>query len=184
MRWQPLLTDIRAQKLALARLDPRAGMPVLPPAGAAPHAIAAVERRLGRPLPPSYRALLALHDGLPAFYQGASLLGARPLARGTYLELARICIDQERGTQLVPFGVDGSGDTIFAWDLGCPRADGELEIVVWMNEIGERVADFPSFLELTLEMLSSEIAERRPSSRSTMRPRMPPVDALLGSAAA
>ncbi len=120
MRWHLLLAEIRAQKLALARLDPRAGMPVLPPAGAAPHAIAAVERRLGRPLPPSYRALLALHDGLPAFYQGASLLGARPLARGTYLELARICIAPDHDAELVPFGVDGRGDTIFAWDTSRP----------------------------------------------------------------
>jgi len=184
MRWQLLLNDIRAQKLALARIDPRAGMPVLPPAGAAARAIEAVERRLGRPLPPSYRALLAQHDGLPGFYQGAGLLGARPLAHGTYLELARICIDTDRDVRLVPFGVDGTGDTIFAWDLNRPRADGELEIVVWMNEIGERVADFPSFLELTLEMLTAEIAERRPRVRATMRPRMPTVDTLLGFVAA
>jgi SMI1 / KNR4 family (SUKH-1) len=184
MRWQPILTDIRAQKLALARLDPRAGMPVLPPAGAALCAIQAVERRLGRPLPPSYRELLAQHDGLPAFYQGAGLLGARPLARGTYLELARICIDPDRDARLVPFGVDSSGDTIFAWDLARPRADGELEVVVWMNEIGERVADFPGFLELVLAMLTAEIAERQRPPRSTMRPRMGGLDALLGFVAA
>ncbi len=183
MRWQLLLNEIRAQKLALARLDPRAGMPVLPPAGAGPRAIEAVERRLGRPLPPSYRELLAQHDGLPAFYQGAGLLGARPLARGTYLELARLCIDADHGGDLVPFGVDGSGETIFAWDTSRPRDGGELEIVVWMNEIGERVADFPSFLELTLAMLTAEIAERRPA-RPTMRPRMRPVEGLLGFVAA
>src|SRR5580698_5888430 len=104
MRWQPPLAEIRAKKLSMARLDPRAGMPVMPPPGAAPSAVDAVERRLGRPLPPSYRELLAQHDGLPGFYQGASLLGTRPLSRGTYVELARLYLDAERGASIVPFG--------------------------------------------------------------------------------
>jgi SMI1 / KNR4 family (SUKH-1) len=178
MRWQPLLAAIRAQKLALARLDPRAGMPVLPPAGASPSAIEAAERRLGRPLPPSYRELLAQHDGLPGFYLGAGLLGVRPLTRGTYVDLARLSIDVEHTAGLVPFGVDSKGETFFAWDTARPRRDGEMEIVVWMNEIGERVACFPTFLELCLEMLSAEIAEhQRP------RPRLPE-PRLLGFRAA
>src|SRR5580704_7111713 len=116
MRWQPILAEIRAQKLVLARLDPRAGMPVQPPPGAPLRAIEAVERRMGRPLPPSYRELLAQHDGLPGFYQGASLLGTRPLSRGTYVELARLYLDAERGASIVPFGIDGGGEIIFAWD--------------------------------------------------------------------
>ncbi len=37
------------------------------PDAASPEAIAAVEARLGRTLPPDYRELLALHDGLPRF---------------------------------------------------------------------------------------------------------------------
>src|SRR5215468_8010773 len=158
MHWKLLLAEIRARKLVLARLDPRSGMPVLPPAGAAPGAVEAVERRLGRPLPPSYRELLAQHDGLPGFYQGAGLLGTRPLARGTYVELARLSID---GPTLFPFGIDSAGETIFAWETEAARADGELSIVVWMNEIGERVPSFPDFLELVLEMLGVEITERR-----------------------
>jgi hypothetical protein len=177
MRWQPLLAEIRAQKLVLARLDPRSGMPVQPPAGAAPGAIEAVERRLGRPLPPSYRELLAQHDGLPGFYQGAALLAARPLARGTYVALARLSID---GPELFPFGVDAAGETIFAWDTAAARSDGELGIVVWMNEIGERVPSFPDFLALVLEMLGAEIAEKRPAARTApARPRAQP-GALFG----
>jgi hypothetical protein len=182
MRWQPLLAEIRAQKLVLARLDPRAGMPVLPPPGAAPSAVDAAERRLGRPLPPSYRELLAQHDGLPGFYQGAGLLGARPLARGTYVDVARLSIDAEHGAALVPFGIDASGETIFAWDTARVRRDGELEVIVWMNEIGVRLDGFPSFLELTLEMLAAEIAERAPATVPARRARL--VKPLLGSAAA
>jgi hypothetical protein len=158
MRWQPLFDDIRARKLDLARLDPRRGMPLSPPAGATAPAIAAAERRLGRALPPSYRELLACHDGVPGFYQGASLLSTRHFARGTYLELCRIVIDVPG---LVPFGVDPAGETLFAWDPSEARDDGEMGVIVWMNEIGERLPDFPSFLELVRDMLGAEIADRR-----------------------
>jgi len=166
MRWQSLLQEIRALKLNLARLDPRAGMPVLPPAGAAPAVLDGSPRHLGRPLPPSYRALLAQHDGVPQLYHGASLLGARPLSRGTYVDLARMVIDAPgvgaaSSADLVPFGIDATGETIFAWDRARIRSDGEIEVVVWVNEIGERVASFPEFLELVRELLVAEIDDRR-----------------------
>jgi hypothetical protein len=177
MRWQPLLAAIRAQKLALARLAPRAGMPILPPAGAAPSAIEAAEHRLGRPLPPSYRELLAQHDGLPGFYLGAGLLGTRPLTRGTYVDLARLSIDDG----VFPFGIDARGETIFAWDTAAARSDGELGVVVWMNEIGERVPSFPDFLALVLEMLGAEIAEKQ--RLAPARPRARPVEILAFDAA-
>jgi hypothetical protein len=183
MRWQSTLQEIRAKKLDLARLDPRAGMPVLPPPGAGPRAIDAVERRLGRALPPSYRALLAQHDGVPQLYHGASLLGTRPLTRGTYVDLARLVIDVPAEADLVPFGIDATGETIFAWDRASERADGELEIVIWVNEIGERVESFPAFLDLVCAMLEAEIDDRRrvaaPSSR-----RLPTAAAALRFAAA
>lgn len=175
MRWQPILHEIRALKLALARLDPRAGMPVMPPAGASPRSVEAVERRFGRPLPPSYRALLAEHDGVPQLYHGASLLAARPLAQGTYVNLARLVIDPpgpQGGADLVPFGIDTRGETIFAWDRSEERAGGELEVVVWINDIGERVDGFPAFLELVLEMLTAEIDDRRRGSLPASRHRI------------
>ena len=78
MRWHLTLGEIRARKLDSARLDPRGGMPILPPAGASAGEIAAVERRLGRPLPPSYRELLALHL---AFYH-PMVTGERVLLSG------------------------------------------------------------------------------------------------------
>ncbi len=184
MRWQTLLAEIRAQKLVLARLDPRAGMPVMPPPGASPAAVDAAARRLGRPLPPSYRDMLAQHDGLPGFYQGAALLGTRPLARATYVDLARMSIDAERSAALVPFGIDAAGETIFAWDTTRPRADGELEIVVWMNEIGARLESFPAFLDLTLDMLASEISERHRSPAPATARKASFFRPVMGSAAA
>lgn len=183
MRWQPLLAEIRAQKLVLARLDPRAGMPVQPPQGASPAAITAVEKRLGRPLPPSYRDFLAQHDGLPGFYQGAALLGTRPLSRGTYEGLARLSMEVERSAGLLPFGIDATGETIFAWDPTITYEDGEMEVVVWMNEIGERVSSFPVFLDLVLEMIGADIDERQRSVRHS-RPRALGLPAQLRAGAA
>ena len=189
MSWRLLLQEIRAQKLLMARLDPRAGMPVQPPAGAAPSAILAAEQRLGRPLPPSYRELLAQHDGMPQLYQGAGLLGARSLARGTYVELARLVIDEPRDQdaappELFPFGIDAAGEILFAWDCGRPRAGGELEVVVWLNEIVERVESFPAFLELVREMLGAELDDRRRVCSPPLRRRERMPEPVLRIAAA
>lgn len=167
MGWQTTLAEIRARKLELVRLDPRSGMPVCPPPGADPRAIAAVQRKLGRPLPPSFRAFLAQHDGFPQLYQGTSLLASTPLARGTFIDLARVVIETEGGDKAVdapalfPLGVDARGETLFAWDPSQARGDGEIEIIVWMNEIGLRVESFPALLEVVLEMLAADIAQHR-----------------------
>jgi hypothetical protein len=181
MHWEHLLHEIRARKRELARLDPCAGMPIMPPDGASPAALTAVERRLGRPLPPSYRALLSMHDGIPNLYQGASLLGTHHLARGTFVGLCRLAIDlgdrsrgagaEGLGPVLFPFGIDTDADIIFAWDLRAPRRDGELPVVVWMNEIGEQVESFPSLLELILVMLEGDVEERRRALAPSRRRR-------------
>jgi hypothetical protein len=176
MHWYDAVNQIRARKLELAAIDPRGGMPVMPACRAGERGIAAVERRLRRPLPPSYRAFLAVHDGWSQFYQGASLLGVRQLARGTYDEVTRLVMEEwdapRHGSaraprrqvpkhMLVPFGIDARAETIFAFDTNSPSADGELEIVVWLNEIGERVESFPRFLELVLDLLGADMEERR-----------------------
>jgi hypothetical protein len=89
------------------------------------------------------------------------------------MELARLCIEPSPGAVLVPFGVDSTGETIFAWDTSSATGDGELPIVVWMNEIGERVSSFPGFLELTLEMLAADVAERQRATEPRRRAAVP-----------
>jgi hypothetical protein len=54
----------------------------------------------------------------------------------------------EPALDLVPFGIDPEGETVFAWNLASPRDEGELEVVLWTNGIGERFASFPAFLEI------------------------------------
>ncbi|WP_438013500.1 SMI1/KNR4 family protein [Sorangium sp. So ce315] len=206
MEWLESMHRIRALKLELARLDPRRGMPIAPPAGASEAAIDAVERRLGMPLPPSYRELLARHDGWPQLFEGASLLGVRALARGSYMEVGRmvleLCDGEARGggdrdaapvmargrhgarSALVPFGIDAAAETVFAWDPEARAPDGELEVILWTNDIGLRLSGFPELLDMVKEMLAAELDDRRkraaeqldltPRLRAAVAPRSRP----------
>lgn len=177
MHWSDTIDAIRAKKLELARLDPRGGMPVMPPRGASPSAIAAAERRLGFALPASYRAFLGQHDGWPMFFHGAGLLGVQQLTRGAFVDIARMVLEEHgasterepglaksHASAFVPFGIDPQAETLFAWDTGSARVRGELEIAVWINEIGDTVDSFPSLLDLVLDMLSAEVEARRARS--------------------
>lgn len=154
-----LVHDIREKKLELARLDPRRGMPVLPPIGATSRALASLSRRVA--LPPSYLAFLASHDGWPQFFQGASLLGAQQLVRGTYVDLARLMTES---ADVLPFGIDTKAETIFAFEGGAD-SDGERGVLLFVNEICERFDGFPSFLEFVRDVIVSEVDERRRAAR-------------------
>lgn len=198
MEWLESMHRIRALKLELARMDPRRGMPIAPPAGASEAAIAGVERRLGMPLPPSYRELLSRHDGWPQLFAGASLLGVRALARGSYMNVGRMvlehCEDQEargagerdaapkavRGpygarSALIPFGIDAAAETVFAWDPEARAPDGELEVILWTNDLGLRLSGLAELLDMVKEMLAAELDDRRKRAAAqldlTPRPR-------------
>ncbi len=172
MVWQLVLGEIWAHKQELLGLDPRRGGLVEPPPGASAVAVAAVERKLKAPLPPSYRAFLLAHDGLPELYQGASLLNTYHLAAGTYVELAQMVLgfnEPPRSRRpaappppsIVPFAIDTHAETIFAWDLDARSQDGECEVLVYIGEIADRVESFTAALELVLLMLSSELEEAK-----------------------
>ncbi|WP_437668678.1 SMI1/KNR4 family protein [Sorangium sp. So ce131] len=197
MEWLESMHRIRALKLELARIDPRRGMPIAPPAGASEAAIAGAERRLGMPLPPSYRELLSRHDGWPQLFAGASLLGVRALARGTFLGVGRMVLehceaeeahgrsDVERApaargragarSALVPFGIDAAAETVFAWDTEAMGTGGEPEVILWTNDIGLRLSGFPELLEVVRDMLAAELDDRRSraASHTSLTP-MPP----------
>jgi hypothetical protein len=132
-------------------------------------------------LPPSYRDFLQEHDGWPLFYQGASLLGTRQLSRTGFAELtvgtfgayettlaeigARAW--REGGSPMIPFGMDPMGGIIFAFNPAATRRDGEMEVVFWMNGIGDRCSTFPELLSLVLEMLTNDWVERGVTLRET-----------------
>src|SRR5262252_6964413 len=87
--WKDTVEQIRQAKMELSRLDPQLGPAVSPHPGAALRVISAVERRIRRRLPPSYRAFLHEHDGWPFFFEGASLFGTRDLSKPGYAEITR-----------------------------------------------------------------------------------------------
>lgn len=198
MEWLESMHRIRAIKLELARMDPRRGMPIAPPAGASEAEIAGVERRLGMPLPPSYRELLSRHDGWPQLFAGASLLGVRALARGSYTDVGRMVLEHCEGQEargagerdaapkavrgrygarsaFVPFGIDAAAETVFAWDPEARAPDGELEVILWTNDLGLRLSGFAELLDMLKEMLAAELDDRRKRAAAqldlTPRPR-------------
>jgi hypothetical protein len=174
--WNDTIAKIRQVKLELARTSPEAGPVVAPPSGAALRAISTVERRIRRRLPPSYRAFLHEHDGWPLFFEGASLLGTRELSKPGYAEITRAAFAAyetpipEVGPRsrpegcaeaMIPFGMDPKGTTIFAFNPGVVRPDGEMEVILWVNELGDRTDTFGDFLSMVLEMLQIDLAERQ-----------------------
>lgn len=218
MDWANTLAEIRRRKLEIAAVDP-SFRPVRPSERASEAAIALAEARLGWELPSSYRVFLAAHDGWHDFYHGANLLSACELSEGAHVDAARVTLERcerplpefalaalmprEDASMLVPFGIDARRETVFAWNVAARTADGELEILVWVNGIGERVGSFGDLLGVVLELLNAELeakwnarARREstgPSSGTRLRTRsrravrersaaVPPIAALLGRA--
>jgi len=172
--WKDTLGKIREVKLELARVRPEAGPVIAPPPGATLRTIATVERRIRRRLPPSYRAFLHEHDGWPLFFEGASLFGTRELSKPGYAEITRAAFaayetpipevgppsrPEGRAESMIPFGMDAKGTTIFAFNPAVVRPDGEMEVILWVNELGDRTDGFADFLSMVLEMLEIDVAE-------------------------
>ena len=174
--WNETIGKIREIKLELARVNPEGGPVVAPPPGAALRTISAVERRIRRRLPPSYRAFLHEHDGWPLFFEGASLFGTRELCKPSYAELTRSVFAAYetpipevgppsrplgRAEAMIPFGMDPKATTIFAFNPAVVLPDGEMEVILWVNELGDRADGFDGFLSMVLEMLEADVDERR-----------------------
>jgi hypothetical protein len=165
-----LLTRIKDIQTEILRVAPYRDISLVPNPGASQLAIAAVEERISHPLPPSYREFLALHDGWPRFFEGATLLGTANLGKRMYEDMARAAFEaaetpvphlappsRAQRPPVVPFGIDLQGTTLFAFNPSVTRADGECEVVAWVNEIGVRRDTFTGFLEFVVEMCESEL---------------------------
>jgi hypothetical protein len=181
--WQNLVEQIRTTNAEILRVAPFRDLGLVPNPAASPSAIAAAEERLGAPLPPSYRSFLLRHDGWPRFFEGASLLGTACLGSRLYNEFARAAFEaaetpepelgpptrRREFAKIIPFGVDLQSTTLFAFNRQVQSADGEYEIIAWINELGVRRDDFPSFLELLLELAEYELDGHRPPMVEPMR---------------
>ncbi|MBN1605097.1 MAG: SMI1/KNR4 family protein [Polyangiaceae bacterium] len=171
--WQAKLTAIRQVQTEILWLVPPGSPGLRHNPGASPYSIWVAERRIGQPLPPSYRAFLAESDGLSHFYDGACLLGTDRLGQQRYKNLLGSVCEREqtpvpdigpqtrrtrRVSNLIPFGADAGGSTVFAFDPSVLRRDGEHGVVCWINEIGLRRDNFEDFLELVLELCENQLA--------------------------
>lgn len=167
-----LLIRIRETHTEISWLQPFRDLGLIPNPAASELALAKAEERLGRPLPPSYRAFLELHDGWPRFFDGASLLGTANLGLRQYEDLARAVFEaaetpvpdlgppsRPRARSLIPFGADLEGTTLFAFNPAVTSPDGEYEVIAWMNEIGVRQPSFRAFLEFIWDMGCQDVAD-------------------------
>jgi len=166
-----LVARLRAVQTEILRLRPFRDVGLVPNPGASAEAIAAAEARLGLALPPSYRAFLRSYDGWPRCFDGASLLGTACLGNRTYEDFARAAfaaaetpepefaphVRDRQFPRVIPFGVDLQSTTLFAFNPRVRDADGEYEVIAWVNELGMRRDSFPSFLEMLIELCDCEL---------------------------
>ncbi|HEY3252848.1 MAG TPA: SMI1/KNR4 family protein [Polyangiaceae bacterium] len=169
-KFSSLLRRTKELQTEILRHAPYRDIGLVPNPGASRGAIAAVEERILHPLPPSYREFLAEHDGWPRFFEGATLLGTANLGKRMYEDMARAAFEaaetpvphlappsRAERAPIVPFGIDLQGTTLFAFNPSATRADGECEVVAWVNEIGVRRDSFVDFLEFVVEMCEAEL---------------------------
>lgn len=170
-----LVAALRHVQTEILRLAPFRDIGLVPNPGASESAIALTEARLGVDLPPSYRAFLSLHDGWPRCFDGASLLGTACLGSRMYDEFARAAFSAAETPEptlgppsrrrlfphIIPFGVDLQSTTLFAFNPAVVSADGEFEVIAWINELGMRRESFTSFLELLVELAEYELDGHR-----------------------
>lgn len=176
--WQTLIARIRETNTEILRLAPFRDFGLVPNPGATESAILLAEERLGLRLPPSYRSFLKAHDGWPRFFEGASLLSTACLGNRLYDEFARAAfsaaetpepglgpyLTKRESPRIIPFGADLQSTTLFAFNPQVVNAAGEYEVVAWINELGMRADDFPSFLQLLLELSECELEDQRGAS--------------------
>jgi hypothetical protein len=170
--WRTLISAIRRVQTEILWLDPSRDFGLRPHPGASTGALRATEQRLGRPLPPSYRAFLAECDGWPRFFEGASLLGTANLGLRLYGDLVSAVFEaaetpvpdlgppprwRQKRPILIPFGVDLGAATLFAFNPTVVSPAGEYEVICWVNEIGVRRESFEDFLTMVLELCEYEL---------------------------
>lgn len=166
-----LVTALRGVQTEILRHAPFRDIGLVPNPGASSQAIDTLEERLGVRLPPSYRAFLALYDGWPRCFDGASLLGTACLGNRMYDEFARAAFAAAETPEpalgppsrrrlfpnIIPFGVDQQSTTLFAFNPQVTNEAGEYEVIAWINELGVRRESFTSFLELLIELAEYEL---------------------------
>jgi hypothetical protein len=131
-----------------------------------PKQIAALEKILGKPLPPSYKAFMELHNGWDDFSGDAKLLAVEDhkseMVKERLLDMEELFADTdeenpfEKGAMPVLLGED-SNMCLFL-DPNTIRPNGEMDYVLLdIVKEEERFKDFTSFLEYRLDLFKRMI---------------------------
>jgi len=131
--------------------------------------IASIELGYKVRLPPSYKEFLALYDGWPRVFRGASLLATAQLLDPAIVYKADTALaqqllngaasgqapGQQRACELVPIGLDDNATIVVAIDPTTERLDGEMDVVVWISGLGMRLESFAELLEWLADLLEA-----------------------------
>jgi hypothetical protein len=138
-------------------------------APASPMQLAALERRLGSPIPPSYRAFLLLHESWKDFASDSSLLSPNDYdeewVRERLADLNDLFKEFESdnpvGAWGFPIMLGRTGRMSLFLDKRSVRADGEMDFVYYdATEEQARFANFLEFLQAQIVTRKSLIASR------------------------
>jgi hypothetical protein len=134
--------------------------------------IDAVEQRLRRRLPPSYRAFLMRHDGWTRFTGDAVVLSCADFfadwVRRRVAALSALFFERgpdpfERGAFPLVLGEDAR--TFLVADPTTVRDDGEMDLILYdLTRESRRFPDFVAFLRYKLEVVRAIIESERNGS--------------------
>lgn len=163
-----LVTDLHE---AIEAVNAKLGIKVRsrPGAPATPAAIAAFEKRIGFPLPPSYRMFLGLHDGWEHFSGQAHLLSIKAQGTASYRALskgwARAASAQKGRAHVEAAYVFGMRPTrlahpVWMFDRSSSDARGELAIVALNGRTSARSTDLFQLFRRELRQLRTILRRR------------------------
>lgn len=149
--WRILLGEIGQVRLRLTQVAPDMFPLSAPHLGAAPERLVEAETRLGKPLDPQHRALLAVANGWPDLVLSGSFLSTEDLGQGPAWQGAneRLDILYEDGEtsalppreELLPIYINHYGPDIFVlWTEG-PATDGGRPVLWIANELVDQWPD-------------------------------------------
>jgi hypothetical protein len=141
--------------------------------------LARIEKRLGQPLPPSYRAFLELHNGWGEFSGESKLLSVEDHGKEWVQErlddIGELCDEEgvenpfENGAVPVLLGEDTR--SVLYVDPRTVRPDGEMDFVALdIIEEERRFPDFAAFLEHKLGVLRRLIEKETRGASSPESP--------------
>lgn len=137
---------------------------------ASPQQIGKLESILGKPLPPSYRAFLELHNGWSNFAGGAKLLSVEDQTSAWVKKRVKdlgdlLFEDDDKNPFLqdaVPILLGKDENSYLVLDPNKVRKDGEMDFVMYdYGEAERRFKDFTSFLRHDFKLMQELIKDEK-----------------------